>query len=323
MDSVTVVGGSGFIGSRLCRLLAEEFELRLLDKTPSDAYPEKWRQADVCDRKSLAEGILPRSVVINLAAEHRDDVRPVSLYDVVNVTGAANCCAAASSNGVEKIVFTSSVAVYGFSREPISEDAPLRPFNDYGRTKREAEEVYMNWQSEKPEERTLVIIRPTVVFGEGNRGNVYNLIRQIKSGLFFMIGEGKNKKSMAYVENVASFIKWTLSLGPGVHVFNYVDKPDMDMNTLVRLVREKFGKAGEPFRLPLPIAMALGRLMDGVARAINKPLPVSSIRIRKFASDSVYGTKITTEMFVPPVSLEEALDRTIAHEFSGTKPAAS
>ena len=43
-------------------------------------------------------------------------------------------------------------------------------FNDYGRTKYLAEQVYKAWQAEDPESRTLVIVRPTVIFGEGNRG---------------------------------------------------------------------------------------------------------------------------------------------------------
>ena len=58
----------------------------------------------------------------------------------------------------------------------------------------------------KPHERSLVIIRPTVIFGKGNRGNVFNLFNQINKGLFAMIGDGENIKSMAYVKNVASFL---------------------------------------------------------------------------------------------------------------------
>ena len=53
-----------------------------------------------------------------------------------------------------------------------------------------------------------------------------------------MFGDGKNKKSMAYVENVAAFIEFTLSLDPGAHIFNYIDKPDLDMNTLVSRSRK-------------------------------------------------------------------------------------
>ncbi len=87
-----------------------------------------------------------------------------------------------------------------------------------------------------------MIVRPTVVFGEQNRGNVYNLLRQIASGKFMMIGDGTNRKSMAYVENVAAFLEYSLGFENGVHIYNYIDKPDFDMNTLVSKVNKALGK---------------------------------------------------------------------------------
>ena len=81
-----------------------------------------------------------------------------------------------------------------------------------------------------PQNRSLVIIRPTAVFGEENRGNVYNLLKQINSKNFIMIGNGKNKKSIAYVRNVADFIIFSTKLNSGIHIYNYIDKPDLTMN---------------------------------------------------------------------------------------------
>ena len=54
--------------------------------------------------------------------------------------------------------------------------------------------------------RSLVIVRPAAVFGEGNRGNVYQLLRQIASRRFVMVGSGHNRKSMAYVGNVSALL---------------------------------------------------------------------------------------------------------------------
>ncbi len=156
-------------------------------------------------------------VIISLAAEHRDDVTPKSLYYDVNVTGAENVCKVAEEKRINKIIFTSSVAVYGFALIGTDETGALNPFNEYGRTKMLAEEVYKKWQEKEHDKRTLVIIRPTVVFGEGNRGNVYNLLKQIASGRFVMVGNGKNVKSLAYVENVAAFIEYSLKF----HIAQY------------------------------------------------------------------------------------------------------
>ncbi len=159
-------------------------------------------------------------VIINLAAEYRDDVTPKSLYYDVNVKGAESVSRVAEEKGIIKIIFTSSVAVYGFAPIGTDETGALNPFNEYGRTKMLAEEVYKKWQAKEPDKRTLVIIKPTVVFGEGNRGNVYNLLKQIASRRLVMVGNGKNVKSMAYVENVAAFIEYILNFGPGVHIYN-------------------------------------------------------------------------------------------------------
>lgn len=92
-----------------------------------------------------------------------------------------------------------------------------------------------------------MIIRPTVIFGEQNRGNVYNLLRQIASGRFPMVGKGKNKKSMNYVENVAAFIEFCLNLEAGESLFNYFDEPAYDMNHLVLDVYKMLGKKRRTF----------------------------------------------------------------------------
>ena len=109
----------------------------------------------------------------------------------------------AEEKGIEHIIFASSVAVYGFAPPDTGEDGSINPFNDYGRTKHAAEQVLRAWQAKAPARRMLTIIRPTVVFGPGNRGNVYNLLRQLQSGSFVMGGNGQTSKSVADGENVA------------------------------------------------------------------------------------------------------------------------
>lgn len=77
--------------------------------------------------------------MVLLAAEHKDNVTPASLYYTVNVEGTRNTLQAMESNGVARLVFTSSVAVYGLNKDNPSELHPADPFNDYGRSKWQAE----------------------------------------------------------------------------------------------------------------------------------------------------------------------------------------
>jgi len=316
---VLILGGSGFIGVRLCKRLSNVgVKFSILDKKPCVDFNDRVYSVDVRDLSTLLNLSLvdKDDVIVNLAAEHRDDVFPSSLYDEVNVEGARNVCKFAVKVGIEKIVFTSSVAVYGFAYRGTDEAGKIEPFNDYGRTKYEAEQIYREWQAQDPDNRSLTIIRPTVVFGEQNRGNVYNLLKQIASGRFVMIGNGENRKSMAYVENVAAFIQHSFDNPPGVHIYNYTDKPDFDMNSLIRRVKQALGvKPKVGFRLPYSIGLLAGYGFDLVSKILGRPLPISSIRVKKFCKESTYNTALAETGFVPPVDLKEAIDRTIKYEF--------
>lgn len=122
-------------------------------------------------------------------------MKPTELYYQVNVQGTANVAAESAKQRIRRIVFTSSVALYGLDKNNPSEDNGIDPFNDYGKSKFEAEEALSSW-AKSDERNCLAIVRPAVIFGERNRGNVFNLLEHIASGKFVMIGNGENRKSM-------------------------------------------------------------------------------------------------------------------------------
>lgn len=312
----SVVGGSGFIGTRLCKLIKEKDGLfEIIDKQKSNSFPANCKISDVRDLDSLRNSITG-DVIFNLAAEHRDDVTPKSLYDDVNVQGARNICQIAEEKNICKIIFTSSVAVYGFAPINTNESGEINYFNDYGRTKFEAEEVFRAWHAKDQANRTLIILRPTVVFGEQNRGNVYNLLNQIARGAFMMIGNGQNIKSMAYVGNVVECLYYLISKLEGYHLYNYVDKPDLTMNQLVSTVYNQLGRDNKiGVKLPYVFGMIIGYFFDGMAKMSGKKLAISSIRIKKFCSDTAFSTSISNSGFIPSHSLEVGLRKTIQHEF--------
>ena len=316
-----ITGGSGFIGSNLCLALHAAGErFRILDRRPSQMFPDLSTEIDILDKSRLTQS-LAGDTIIHLAAEHRDDVRPISRYEQVNVEGTRNLCRAASLRGITRIVFTSSVAVYGFATPGTGEDGAINPFNEYGRTKYAAEEVLRAWAVSDPA-RSLTIIRPTVVFGPGNRGNVYNLFRQIASGRFLMVGDGRNRKSMAYVDNVVAFLRHAAGAGPGVHLFNYVDQPDLTMNDLVAHVRQTvLGKTSTGVRLPRGLGIGLGHVADGIARVTGKSLPISAIRLRKFTTTTAFSSRAhAVPGFVAQVPLTEGIERTLTAEFINPDP---
>ena len=307
------------MGTRLIDLLREEpakYELRNIDLLPSHFFNDITVIGDVRDQAQMDRELQGADVVVLLAAQHRDDVSPVSLYYDTNVGGMEVTLKAMERNGIRRIIFFSSVAVYGLNKKNPDENHPADPFNHYGKSKWQAEEVLQRWYKSHPD-WNIDIIRPTVIFGERNRGNVYNLLRQISSGKFLMVGKGENKKSMAYVGNIVAFVKYMIdNVTEDYNVFNYIDKPDNNMNQLVSHVSRVLGKHIPATHFPYWLGMAGGYCFDALAADTGRKLTVSSVRVKKFCATTQFdATKVQNCGFKAPFTLEEGLARTLEFEF--------
>ncbi len=316
MSRVLVFGGSGFIGTRLCKLFEKSgMDFKILDIKPSFQFAYKYQY---CDVTKVINGIVnegEEDIIINLAAEHADNVTPYSLYYSVNVDGAKNVCNFARQNNINKIIFTSSVAVYGFTDKlVVDENSTCNPYNHYGISKLDAEGIYLKWYEENPSLRNLVIIRPTAVFGEENRGNIYNFFNLISSRVFVMIGDGRNIKSLAYVENIASFIKFTIKNTSGFKLFNYIDYPNISVNELYSKVCNILGIKKINKRIPKKLAYFIGAVCD-LLRRFGIHLPLSKIRVTKFCSSSHFSSQAHDTDFCAPVAFDDGLSKTLIYEF--------
>lgn len=313
---IAVIGGSGFVGTRLIALLKDSHILTNIDKQQSVFFPEITRIVNVLDKDGLVSALKDQDAVVLLAAEHRDDVTPVSLYYDVNVEGMRNTLEAMEYNGIKRLVFTSSVAVYGLNKDNPDELHPADPFNHYGKSKWQAEQVLREWMKGHADWQVNVL-RPTVIFGERNRGNVYNLLSQIARGRFLMVGKGENMKSMAYVGNIVALIQFLLERDhEGCEVFNYTDKPDMNMNDLVNLVSKVLNKPLPSIHFPYWLGMCGGYCFDVLAWLTRRKLAISSVRVKKFCSTTQFASsKVIEAGFKAPFSLSEGLSRTLKFEF--------
>lgn len=317
---VTFIGGSGFVGTRLIELLKEDStnysKIKNIDLLQSHFHPEITEIGDVREQACMDEKLQDTDCVILLAAQHRDDVHPTSLYYETNVGGMEKTLKAMEKNGVKRIVFYSSVAVYGLNKKNPNEEHPADPFNHYGKSKWQAEVVLQEWYKTHPD-WNINIIRPTVIFGERNRGNVYNLLKQIASGKFLMVGNGNNKKSMAYVGNIVAFTKFLMeNKTTGYNVYNYIDKPDFNMNELVGHVSKVLNKHIPTTHFPYWLGMLGGYGFDLLAKITGKKLTVSSVRVKKFCATTEFdATKVKETGFKAPYTLGEGLARTLEFEF--------
>jgi nucleoside-diphosphate-sugar epimerase len=311
---IALTGGSGFIGTKLRK------ELEAQGNTCVNIDLKEAN--DILDLLKLTTLMQGCDCVYHLAAEHRDDVFPRSRYYDVNVQGMKNVLAAMDANNIGHIIFTSSFAVYGLDAQTPDETSKPAPFNDYGQSKLEGEEVLMAWAA-KNEKANAIIVRPVVVFGEKNRGNVYTLVNQLAQNKFLMIGDGSNKKSIAYVGNVTAFLRHCLNDQSALEIYNYADGPDFTMKQLMNVICDKLGKPKPAFSLPYAAGLGAGYMFDGLARITGKNFPISAVRIRKFCADTTSSAdKARRSGFNPPFTLEEGIERMINHDFAQVKKAA-
>ena len=128
-NEVAIIGGAGFIGTRLSarfkkgNIFSNKYDINSSNSLDGSIY------LDVEDINSL-DKLSDVTTIINLAAVHRDDVRPFRRYDDVNVQGAKNVCEAACKHGINQIIFTSSVAIYGFAPAETDESGESNYFNN-------------------------------------------------------------------------------------------------------------------------------------------------------------------------------------------------
>ena len=133
-----------------------------------------------------------------------------------------------------------------------------------------------------------------------------------------MVGNGRNYKSMAYVGNLVPFLISRLDAKPGLHIFNYADKPDLSTQEIVSIANKAFGREGLAAQIKIPYALGLlgGLCFDALAKVTGKKYALSTIRIKKFCADTtVSADRIEQVGFKRPYTLSEGIARMIQSEF--------
>ncbi len=247
-------------------------------------------------------------IIIHAAGlAHTRDL-PYQEYEVVNVRATQALIEAAAQNGVETFVFLSSSAVYGPGPfESITETAQLRGVTPYAVSKMASEQILANCQTIP----RIIVLRPSLVFGEGDRGNLLSLIRSVKEQKYKHVGGGQAAKSLIYSKDLAHAIRLLLdSAAPGLQVFNLSNPEPVTVRHLTEEIAACLGLPNKISSVPT------GLLMWGAKAAellMSREAPITADQVTKLTTTTTCSISklVTATGFQPPTSLNLALQAEI------------
>jgi nucleoside-diphosphate-sugar epimerase len=317
LGRVFITGVTGCIGSALtARLSREGIHVVALVRDPGRAaYLRNLPgveiiAADLFARDAISQAMRDCDAVFHLAARvhtgEREANESPEEFTRINVEGARSILEAAIENQIASFVFFSTVAVYPESDDELDEETPPAPLTPYGQSKLAAERLVLSRAAECG--MHAVVLRPTVVYGPRDRGNVSRLIEAIRRGRFFIIGDGANRKSMVAVENVVDAALLVAGNEKSRNqIYNVCDSRAYTLSEIAATIAAALGRSPQFIHVPFGVALLMGKVADVISRASGLTLPLSADRVRKLAGNTRYSArKIERELgFRPGVELRQ------------------
>ncbi|MDR2406595.1 MAG: NAD(P)-dependent oxidoreductase [Bacteroidales bacterium] len=301
-----IFGGSGFIGTHLIDLIREKNPNTRIYNLDIDENNHGGKSIFIpCNVEKeiiLDIPVSPEDIIFNLAAKLRTPGHPDHEYFETNIFGSENVCAFAEKHGIQKIVFTSSMSVYGASEELKKETSLPAPYIPYGISKLIADKIHQVWQA-KNNNRHLIIVRPAVVFGKGENGNFTRLYWGIRKRRFFYAGRKDTIKACIYVKDLVNFMLYrTEHYTDNVELFNCAYEPALTIEQIVETMKKVTGLKrhiikmnGSLLLFVATIIQWLGGTQLGIHPARVKKLMISTNICGKKMAESGYKFRYTFE----------------------------
>jgi nucleoside-diphosphate-sugar epimerase len=313
MANILLTGGSGFIGSHFHNFLEQKSIINLDLNPPQKAYNSTYVKGDIRIKEDVRKAIKANDIksIITLAAKHHDFGIGHDEYFDTNEEGTKILCSVASEFGIKEIIFYSSVAVYGLRDEVTTEQTEPQPDSPYGASKLAGENVLRKWAGED-NSRSVLIMRPALVFGANNKANMYNLIKQVDSGLYFHLGKADTIKSIAYVENLVEATLYLRdNIKPGVSIYNYADEPQLTTRQISSTIASCLGTKVR-LSIPKSFAILMGLPFDLLIKLTGKNLSISTSRIKKLGTQTYHSAnKLFSQGFKPKYSTVDGITKMV------------
>ncbi len=325
MKKVLITGGGGFVGRNIVRQLrARDIDCMVVGR---HSYPEVealgavCRRGDICDPGFMRECCRGRDTVFHVAAlagiwgRWRD-------YYSTNVLGTENVLAGCRTEGVSRLIYTSTPSVV-FNRHSISNGDERLPYADrflchYARSKAMAEQQVLTAPAQ--DLRTCAI-RPHLVWGPGDPHLLPRLFERGRKGQLRQVGAGQNLVDISYVDNVAHahLLAADNLAGPGTAAGRAYFISQGEPVNLWQWINELFSRLDiAPVRSNIPYCSAygLGALLEGfyLLAGWRKEPQMTRFLAQQLAKSHYFSiARATLDLgYRPLVSTEEGMERLLA-----------
>ena len=316
---VLITGGTGFIGSRLAlQCAANGHAVRVFALARTEAENENKRTVEaagvevvlgsVTEADRVRAAVRDADIVFHLAAAQHEMNIPDQSYWDVNVAGTQAVFDACVEAGVGRLIYGSTIGVYGSPSGPLDEQSPVRPDNIYGETKLAAE----NLMRALKDRLHVVIIRISETYGPGDQ-RLLKLFTAIKSGLFIIIGGGDNLHQMIFIDDLLNglLLAGTGNIRSG-ELFVLAGKEAASTNQVATTIAAEVDTDLRRWHAPMWLFMAIAAVLEKVLKPFGIQPPLHRRRMDFFKKNFAFSSrKAETELgFRPTVGLEEGIRRT-------------
>ncbi|WP_348823525.1 NAD-dependent epimerase/dehydratase family protein [Flavobacterium aestuarii] len=284
-----ITGASGFVGQNLSRYLSQHFfEINSISLRNSD-----WKDKFTAD------------AIIHLAGKAHDtkNTSDASEYFKVNTDLTKELFDIFLESDVKDFIYFSSVkAAADDVSDVLLENTVPNPKTPYGQSKLQAENYILS--KEIPDGKRVFIIRPCMIHGPGNKGNLNLLYKIVSKGLPWPLGAFENKRSFLSIDNLCFIVKELLERADiSSGIYNIADNEPLSTNELIELLGQSLGKQNRIWNISASFIKKTASLGD-----ILK-LPLNSERLQKLTENYVVSNKKIREAIGKelPVSSREGL----------------
>ncbi len=288
MKICILFGGTGYIGTFLTKNFVESGrfdKVIMADIQPATFFHKNCEYLNIDVRNSINIDLpdeidKENSWVFNLAAVHREPGHDAKEYFDTNIPGAENINFFAEKTGIKNIFFTSSIAPYGRSLDQRTEKSQLYAETPYGISKGMAEKIHQIWQV-KSADRRLVIVRPSVIYGPGDPGNVLRMIQALKKGTFFFPGSMDIIKAHGYIFGLIDSINFVMNKNDSLIIYNYAENPVVPIGEMCTIVKSKLGIKKPTIKVPMAALVILAAVIQVFGKLIGKKSSIHPVRVKK------------------------------------------